>query len=104
MDYGKFLYDIIRQPEGSVRWYGTKTDLVELVVIVAGMKVIRDYRGFPMSQEKLARAAFAAVGFPPPRYLTKIVQRIRYRVNPFPPLEKRIAPPVGLTLFKYINK
>lgn len=90
MDYGRYLHWLIEQPPGSVSWYGTKRDLVELIAIVAEEKVIKDYRGFPLSQRKLAQYAFRAVGLSAPTRLSCVVWQIRNRINVFPPLERRV--------------
>lgn len=90
MDYEKTLRWIISQPPGSVQWLSTQRDLVELVAWVGSRRLIRDFRGMPMSQRLLARLAFAAVGLPCPRRLSHIAWRIRNRLTPMPPLSERI--------------
>lgn len=90
MDYESLLRGIISSPTASVRWSGTRRDLVELVAIVAQRKVICDRRGMPLSQNKLARMAFDAVGLRPPTHVSSIVYAIRNRITPMPPLSKRI--------------
>ena len=79
MDLVNYLYWLIRQPAGSVEWKSTRIDLVELVLDVAMTERLRDGRGYPMTQRRLAEMAFRAVVF-----------RIRNRVHVKPPLEKRI--------------
>lgn len=90
MDYESLLRRIISSPAASVQWYGTRRDLVELVAIVAQQKVICDRRGIPLSQNKLARMAFNAVGLRAPSHVSSIVYAIRNRITPMPPLSKRI--------------
>lgn len=91
MNYGKYLQWLIMQPAGSVEWHSTKRDLVELVAIVAERRLIKDDRGLPLSQRKLAQLAFTAVGMKSPKNVAEVVLRIRNRVTVMPPLEKRIG-------------
>lgn len=91
MDLVNYLYWLIRQPAGSVEWKSTRIDLVELVLDVAMTERLRDGRGYPMTQRRLAEMAFRAVGLPfAPKHLPAVVFRIRNRVRVKPPLEKRI--------------
>lgn len=91
MEYSKYLCWLINQPEGTVKWQGTKRDLVELVAIVADKKVIKNWRGFALSQSELARRAFAAVGYNPPRHVSTTLWQIRNRLSVMPALSERIA-------------
>lgn len=93
MDLTKYLYWLIRQPQGSVKWYATQSDLIELIGLVGGKKVITDNRGKPLTQTELARRAFNAIGKKAPKDFRVRLFHIHERVFPKPPLEKRIQPP-----------
>ena len=92
MDLVNYLYWLIRQPAGSVQWKSTRIDLVELVLDVAMTERLRDGRGYPMTQRRLAKMAFQAVGLPlSVGNFPHEVYRIRNRARVLPPLEKRIS-------------
>lgn len=93
MDYANYLQELIHQPWGSVKWYGTRRDLIELVSTVAYRKIIKNRRGVPVSQRKLTRSAFAAVGLKPPRHVEAEVWKIRNRLTQLAPLSQRITAP-----------
>ena len=92
MDLVNYLYWLIRQPAGSVKWTAKRSDLVELVLDVALTERLHDGRGFPMTQRQLAKMAFQAVGLPlSVGNFPHEVYRIRNRARALPPLEKRIS-------------
>lgn len=92
MIYTSFLHWLISQCAGTVLWHSTKRDLVELVSVVAQQGVLKDRRGLPLSQNKLAALAFTACGMKPPKHVSSIVWRIRNRLALMPPLIERIRP------------
>lgn len=79
---GRDLQWLIAQPAGSLKWAGTRRDLVEMANLVWMQRTIVDDRGCPYSRRALVRRAFAVVGLPVPANIERVVMRIRERVTP----------------------
>lgn len=73
---------LIAQPDDSVKWNTTQTDLVEMVHLVWQQRTLIGPDGMPYTRIALARKAFAAIGRPVPHSLPHIVLVIQNRVNP----------------------
>lgn len=82
---------LVNQAEGSVTWCSTRADLIDMVHTVWLQGVIRGDDGRPISQNALARKAFAAVGMELPRSMSSVVCRLNDRSRPFFSLLYRYA-------------
>ena len=66
---------------GQAVWHGTQRDLVEMIALVAARRTICDERGVPLSMNRLGERAFRAIGRTMPHHLSKVVYRIRNRMD-----------------------
>ena len=53
----------------------------EMIALVAARRTICDERGVPLSMNRLGERAFRAIGRTMPHHLSKVVYRIRHRMD-----------------------
>lgn len=72
---------LIDRPKGSVKWAGTRRDLVEMANLVWMQRTLIDERGCPYCRRALVRRAFAAVGLRVPTNIERVVMKLRERTT-----------------------